>query len=534
MLVHRLPKKPKALIFDIDNTLYANDAYGQAQTEVQIERLAEFSGQSVAETKAALERVRAEYALDHGGAKTSLANAFALLGIPIETSIAWRIELLKPEEFLSKDDELERTLQALSRRFRLIALTNNPVEVGRRTLECLGVSRCFPEIVGLDSCGLSKPSPEPFTETVRRLGLHASACVSVGDRFDVDLKVPLEMGMGAIQVDGVPDVYALPKILLPKDRRRLGVLGGFMSLPLGFAVFAAAAAIVQSKTEAYSIPLVDKAEGRLNAKTVARCYLEGYPGLVTEMKQDEKSGEWLLKVRDSWYAFAKGRWMPQGREEEWSAYRPYIDSIYPWKLIDPGLLPTAVLDNLRKQPERQKTAPPTEGSFAFSLYGGDDRKTVYARQVRIDFLGRGVTAHEICAAALQKVSAEILAAAKGSQEVKAFLDTMESAGAYNWRDIRGQKEMSRHSFGIAIDILPKGWQKKSVYWQWDMEKGLDWAVLPHAKRWSPPEEVVKIFEANGFIWGGKWLVYDTMHFEYHPELLRLRERVLPRFLSVLE
>src|SRR5512133_2710511 len=134
MLVHRLPKKPKALIFDIDNTLYTNEAYGEAQTEVQIERLAEFTGQSVAETKAALERVRAEYALDNGGAKTSLANAFALLGIPIETSVAWRIELLKPEDFLSRDERLERTLQALSRRFRLIALTNNPVEVGRRTL----------------------------------------------------------------------------------------------------------------------------------------------------------------------------------------------------------------------------------------------------------------------------------------------------------------------------------------------------------------------------------------------------------------
>jgi peptidoglycan LD-endopeptidase CwlK len=34
-----------------------------------------------------------------------------------------------------------------------------------------------------------------------------------------------------------------------------------------------------------------------------------------------------------------------------------------------------------------------------------------------------------------------------------------------------------------------------------------------------PIEIVKIFEANGFIWGGKWWHYDTMHFEYRPELL---------------
>ena len=32
-------------------------------------------------------------------------------------------------------------------------------------------------------------------------------------------------------------------------------------------------------------------------------------------------------------------------------------------------------------------------------------------------------------------------------------------------------------------------------------------------------EIVEIFERHGFIWGGKWSYYDTMHFEYRPELL---------------
>jgi hypothetical protein len=30
---------------------------------------------------------------------------------------------------------------------------------------------------------------------------------------------------------------------------------------------------------------------------------------------------------------------------------------------------------------------------------------------------------------------------------------------------------------------------------------------------------VDIFERHGFIWGGKWGHFDTMHFEYRPELL---------------
>jgi hypothetical protein len=34
-----------------------------------------------------------------------------------------------------------------------------------------------------------------------------------------------------------------------------------------------------------------------------------------------------------------------------------------------------------------------------------------------------------------------------------------------------------------------------------------------------PREIVDIFERHGFIWGGRWYHYDTMHFEYRPELL---------------
>ncbi len=34
-----------------------------------------------------------------------------------------------------------------------------------------------------------------------------------------------------------------------------------------------------------------------------------------------------------------------------------------------------------------------------------------------------------------------------------------------------------------------------------------------------PLEIVAAFERRGFIWGGRWAHYDTMHFEYRPELL---------------
>jgi len=33
------------------------------------------------------------------------------------------------------------------------------------------------------------------------------------------------------------------------------------------------------------------------------------------------------------------------------------------------------------------------------------------------------------------------------------------------------------------------------------------------------EKFVSAFEHQGFVWGGKWLFFDNMHFEYRPEIL---------------
>lgn len=91
-------------------------------------------------------------------------------------------------------------------------------------------------------------------------------------------------------------------------------------------------------------------------------------------------------------------------------------------------------------------------------------------------------------------------------------------GTLKWRTIHGTQRTSSHSFGIAIDFkLPHG---LGQYWRWA-------GCLP-GKACAYPErvledrglqDVVKIFEANGFIWGGKWFHFDTIHFEYRPELL---------------
>jgi len=78
-----------------------------------------------------------------------------------------------------------------------------------------------------------------------------------------------------------------------------------------------------------------------------------------------------------------------------------------------------------------------------------------------------------------------------------------SAGAFNCRVVKDTGKRSMHAYGAAIDINTAF----SDYWLW--RKG--------GYRNRIPYEIVEIFERHGFIWGGKWGHFDTMHFEYRPE-----------------
>ena len=85
------------------------------------------------------------------------------------------------------------------------------------------------------------------------------------------------------------------------------------------------------------------------------------------------------------------------------------------------------------------------------------------------------------------------------------------AGTFNCRVIAGTSRVSAHGHGIAIDIATR----HAHYWQWPKPAG---HALP-VWRNRIPLDIVEIFEKHGFIWGWRWHHYDTMHFEYRPELL---------------
>ena len=213
MIVSRLPREIQALVFDMDGTLYTHRDYFRYQESSQVARLARRLDISAAAAADMLEEVR-EARRQAGLPKTSMARLFLGFGIDMATIVRWREEEIRPAEWLDADPRLDASLAMLARHYRLALLTNNPKKVGIDSLEALGIHSRFEAVVGLDDTFESKPSRAPFLKVCGALGLSPSSCVSVGDREDVDIEPALAVGMGAILVNGVEDVYRLPGLLI--------------------------------------------------------------------------------------------------------------------------------------------------------------------------------------------------------------------------------------------------------------------------------------------------------------------------------
>lgn len=94
------------------------------------------------------------------------------------------------------------------------------------------------------------------------------------------------------------------------------------------------------------------------------------------------------------------------------------------------------------------------------------------------------------------------------------------AQTFNYRTIFGTERKSPHSYGIAIDICVA----RSHYWRYNYPNATEHDEIGYHNRIDM--RVVEIFERHGFIWGGRWYHFDTMHFEFRPEMFTTPEKEL--------
>jgi hypothetical protein len=260
------------------------------------------------------------------------------------------------------------------------------------------------------------------------------------------------------------------------------------------------------------------------AEAVMKALAAAYPGRLGPAEY--RDGDWAVLLRTLenpdgvWFYYAGGRLLPEELRSRFSEYDPQPFYAYRAEL-PPWTPPTAEESARMREREKQRQAHPAKRSQHFydALWRARSRSESWDRVKQIRFLGHPALVHFSILEELSLVEERILKEAKTKPRVRKWMESLKSAEGWNWRSIAATQSRSFHAYGTALDLLPKSQGGLETYWLWTARTNAEWWTVPYSKRLHPPEEVVKAFEAFGFIWGGKWLTYDTMHFEYRPEIL---------------
>jgi putative hydrolase of the HAD superfamily len=189
--------RPRAVIFDLDDTLYPERRYALSACRHVAITLSASAGVDASRAFAVLVAC-----LRRGERSEALQTLCRALGHSIE-SVPVLVDLMRghlPSLHLPRASA--RVLDGLRDGWRLGIVTNGFPGVQRRKVAALGVDRLVDTIVFAyeHGTGLGKPDPEPFRVAAERLGVGHDRCVFVGDDPRRDIDGARRVGMRTIRI----------------------------------------------------------------------------------------------------------------------------------------------------------------------------------------------------------------------------------------------------------------------------------------------------------------------------------------------
>lgn len=207
----RLPANPeglKAIVFDLDGTLYQEDRLGLQVSQSAIDYVADLKRLTPAEAEELLEKTRA--ADEEGG---TLSRAVVALGGTLQEMHRRFAAECTPEILLKPDRRVQELLKLLGTRFQLHLYTNNNRDLSGRIMEQIGVTGLLQQVITIEEYWLPKPDRTVIAEILSKIGCKPFETLFVGDRYEVDLKVPEEMGCAVFEIATIEELLTLTDLI---------------------------------------------------------------------------------------------------------------------------------------------------------------------------------------------------------------------------------------------------------------------------------------------------------------------------------
>jgi putative hydrolase of the HAD superfamily len=202
----------KAIIFDLDGTLYTNNLLAASINRAGAEYIAKLKNIEQQEA-AELIRLTKERISRETGIETPLTAACTELGGTIEDLHRHFTATIDPSLYLKRSDRIVELLHILGDHFELYVYTNNNKALAARIIELLGLTKLFRRVFTIEDTWLPKPNKMSLFKVYEEIAKTPAECLFVGDRYDVDLREPAASGSAVFLTKTADDLLGLIKIM---------------------------------------------------------------------------------------------------------------------------------------------------------------------------------------------------------------------------------------------------------------------------------------------------------------------------------
>ncbi len=207
----------RGIIFDLDGTLYVCDRYAAEIQAAAIGYIASLIQISSAEAALIIAATRLRLTAESGTVPTISAVCIELGGNAPDLHRVFT-QKLRPEAYLVRDERVVRLLERLAEKFRLAIYTNNNRPLTTRIMKCLGLDGLVANVFTIDDTWRGKPDEEMVCRVLAALKLAPEEALFVGDRYDVDLRQPEQLGCPVYLSQHLEQLLRLERLLTCSEK----------------------------------------------------------------------------------------------------------------------------------------------------------------------------------------------------------------------------------------------------------------------------------------------------------------------------